>query len=221
MRIRDRLEVDERRQRQIARAMQVVLLGLIFVGLDDRNVGVVLTSTIALGVAKLPAVLERDYGLELDTGLVLWLTTAAFLHALGVGGIPGTEQVPYRSVPGYDHVTHALSASVVAAVGYTTVRAVDAHSEGIQFPRRFTFVFVILFVMAFGVFWEIVEFAIGGTTATLGLSVSGATQHGLEDTMMDLVFDGVGGIVVAAWGHAHLTDVVGQVQRRLEAGGTD
>lgn len=221
MRLRDRLGVDDRRQRQLARGMQLVLVGLVFVGLDDRNVGVVLTAIVALGAAKLPALLERDYNLELDAGLALWVTAAAFLHAIGVGGVPGTEQVPYRSIPGYDHITHSLSASVVAAVGYTTVRAVDAHSERIRLPRRFMFVFLVLFVMAFGVVWEIVEFAIGLTTAALGLTVSGATQHGLEDTLMDLVFDGLGGLVVAAWGHAHLTDVVGQVQERLETRSTD
>jgi hypothetical protein len=221
MRLRDRLGLDEDRQRQLARGMEVVLLGLVFVALEQRNVGGIITAAVALGATKLPAVLERDYSLELDAALTLWLTAAVFLHTIGVVGIPGTEAVPYRSVPGYDHVTHALSASVVAGVGYVTVRALDAHSDEVSLPRRFTFVFVLLFVLAFGVGWEILEFSIGLTTDALGMEVSGATQHGLEDTMMDLVFNGLGGLVVATWGHAHLADVVGHVQRRFESRSAD
>lgn len=221
MRLRDRLGLDERRQRQVARGMELVLLGLLFVAIDQRNVGGVVTAAVALGATKLPAVLERDYSLELDAGLTLWLTAAVFLHTIGVVGIPGTEAVPYRTIPGYDHATHALSASVVAGVGYVTVRAFDAHSDDVSLPRRFTFVFVLLFVLALGVGWEILEFAIGLTADALDTSVSGAAQHGLEDTMMDLVFDGVGGLVVAAWGHVHLTGVVGHVQRQFESGRAD
>jgi uncharacterized protein (DUF697 family) len=216
VRLRDRIGIDERRQRQLVRAMEFVLVGLLFVALDHRNVGGVVTAAVALGVTKLPSVLERDYRLELDAGLTLWLTTAVFLHTIGVVVLPGTEIVLYNEIPGYDHVTHALSASVVAGVGYATVRAFDDHSDEVDLPRRFTFVFVLLFVLAFGVGWEILEFTIGEVTEALGIAVSGATQHGLEDTMMDIVFNTVGGVVVAAWGHAHLSDVVGELQRRMD-----
>jgi hypothetical protein len=221
MKLRDRFGVDERRQRQLARTMEVILVGLAFVALEQRNVGGVVTALVALGATKLPALLERDYSLELDAGLTLWLTAAVFLHTIGVVGVPGVEVVPYKNVPGYDHVTHALSASVIAAVGYITVRAFEAHSERVVLPHRFTFVFVLLFVLAFGVAWEILEFAIGQTAAAMGIAVKGATQHGLEDTMMDLVVDAVGGLVVAAWGHAHLADVVGELQQLLGAEHTD
>lgn len=221
MKLRDRIGIDERRQHQLTRLMELVLVGLLFVGLERREVGVVVTAAVAVGVAKLPAVLERDYEIELDAGLTLWITAAVFLHAVGVGGIPGTDQIPYRTVPGYDHVTHALSASVVAAVGYATVRALDGHSERILLPSRFTFVFVLLFVLAFGVAWEIIEFAIGEVTAATGTTISGATQHGLDDTMFDLVFNAVGGVLVAGWGHVHLNDVVGHIQQRLDGHGAE
>jgi hypothetical protein len=75
-------------------------------------------------------------------------------------------------------------------------------------------VFVVQFVIAFGVLWEVLEFAIGGVSSVLG---SGAilTQYGIEDTMVDLLFDIAGAIVVGVWGTAHLTDVVGALQERL------
>ena len=119
-------------------------------------------------------------------------------------------------MPGWDHLTHTLSSSIVAAAGYTTARAFDEHSEMVRLPPQFTFAFILVVTLAFGVFWEVIEFAIGEIAALTG---DGAvlTQYGLRDTMLDLVFDTVGAVVVAVWGTAHLTDVVGAVVDRLEA----
>lgn len=215
MRVRDLVGIDERRQRQLVRVMELALVGLLFVGIERRALGVVVTTTVALAVTKLPALLERDYQLELDAGLTLWLTAAVFLHALGVVGVPGTETSLYAGMPFWDHLTHALSSSVVAGAGYATVRTIEEHSDGVRLDRRFTFAFILLFVMAFGVLWELLEFAIGLATAALGFETAGFTQHGLSDTMLDLVFDGLGGVLVAVWGHAHLTNVVDDLQARL------
>jgi hypothetical protein len=215
MRFRDRLGISPERQRQISRGMQLILLGFVFIGLDRRNLGIVVNAGLALGVTYLPAVLERDYKIPMDAGLTLWITTAVFLHAFGTVGIPGTELDSfYANVPWWDHVTHTLSSTIVAATGYATVRAIDVHTDAIYLPPRFTFVFVLLFTIAFGVAWEVIEFALGGLSAITGGSI--LTQYGLEDTMLDLLFDTLGGVIVAIWGTAYLTDVVGALSRRLD-----
>ncbi|WP_372912595.1 hypothetical protein [Salinigranum sp.] len=215
MRLRDRLHIDATTQRRLSRAMQVVLVGLVFIGLDRGNVGIVANSAIALGVTYLPATLERDYHIPMDAGLTLWITTAVFLHALGTVGLPGSQFSFYQTVWWWDHLTHALSASVVAAAGYATVRAIDLHTEQVYLPPQFTFVFILLFVVAFGVLWEVLEFAVGGLASLLGGDAV-LTQYGLEDTLLDLVFDIVGGVLVAIWGTAYLGDVVGALARLLE-----
>jgi len=79
-------------------------------------------------------------------------------------------------------------------------------------------VFILVFVMAFGVVREVIEFGIAGAASMLG-SGSVLTQYGLEDIMRDLVFDAVGGVIVAIWGTAYLTDVVGAVEARLDGRG--
>jgi hypothetical protein len=215
VRLRDRLHIDATTQRRLSRAMQVVLVGLVFIGLDRGNVGIVANSAIALGVTYLPATLERDYHIPMDAGLTLWITTAVFLHALGTVGLPGSQFSFYQTVWWWDHLTHALSASVVAAAGYATVRAIDLHTEQVYLPPQFTFVFILLFVVAFGVLWEVLEFAVGGLASLLGGDAV-LTQYGLEDTLLDLVFDIVGGVLVAIWGTAYLGDVVGALARLLE-----
>ncbi|WP_089823915.1 hypothetical protein [Halogranum amylolyticum] len=194
--------------------MQVTLVGLLFVGFERGDLGIVVNAGVAFLITYLPATLERDYHIPMNAGLTLWITTAVFLHALGTVGIPGTEQTFYRSLPWWDSVTHALSASVVAAIGYTVARAIEEHTDGVELPERFMFVFILLFVVAFGVLWEVLEFAIGGAADLLGNDAV-LTQYGLEDTMTDLVFNTVGGVVVSIWGTAYLTDVVGALATRL------
>jgi hypothetical protein len=209
VRIREYLGIGERRQRQFVRAMQIVLLGMVFVGLDRGDLRIVVNAGVGLAVTYVPALLERDYHIPLDAGMTLWITLAVFLHAVGTTGVPGLTRGLYDTVWWWDNLTHALSASVVAAAGYATARAIDAHSEAVYLPPRFTFVFVVLFVMAFGVIWEVLEFGIGGAANTFGVQQV-LIQHGIDDSMTDLLFDAVGAVVVGTWGqlHTRLDEVV-------------
>lgn len=216
MRVRDWFGVSTANQRRATWFMQVCLVGMFFIGVDRGNTGIVVNAGVALLVAQLPPILERDYEIPMDPALTLWITGAVFLHALGTVGLPGSSLNFYVTVWWYDHVTHALSASVVAAAGYITVRAIDRHNDAIYLPPRFTFVFVLLTTIAFGVFWEVLEFAVSQAAVLLG-GTSVLTQYGLEDTMLDLLFDVLGALVVAVWGTAYLTDVVGAVTARLDA----
>jgi hypothetical protein len=215
VRLRDYAGISQRRQRQVTRILEVSLIGLLFIGLDRGNTGIIVNTAVALAVTQLPPVLKRDYDITMDPALTLWITAAVFLHALGTVGLPGSSASFYQTVWWWDHLTHALSSSVVAGVGYATTRAIDEHSAAVHLPPRFTFVFVLMFVLAFGVAWEVLEFALS-EFATLVGSGSVLTQYGLDDTMLDLVFDTVGAVVVATWGTAHLTDVVGSLTDILD-----
>jgi len=213
-RLRDRIGISEGGQVAAARLMEYVLVGLLFVGLERGELGIVVNAGVALAIVQLPPILERNHEIPMDPGVTLWITAAAFLHALGTVGLPGTDATFYRTVWWWDHLTHALSASVVAAVGYATVRALDGHSDSVSLPPRFVFVFILSFVLAFGVLWEVLEFALGGLGEVIGGRV--LTQYGLKDTMLDLLFNLGGGVVAATWGTVHLVDVVGALTDRLE-----
>lgn len=195
------------RQRRLARAMQISLVGILLVGLYDGDSSIIVNTAVALCVTHLPAVLEREYGVSLDARLSLWITSAVFLHAFGMVGVPWTPLNPYQSVWWWDHLTHSLSASVVAAVGYSTARIVDSHSGVIEIPPRFMFVYIVLFVLAFGVLWEVLEFAVSRLAFLIG-GKPVLVQYGIEDTLLDLVFDVVGGVAVATRGTELLDDVL-------------
>ena len=214
MRLRDRLRISERQQAWASWLMETALVGFLFVGIYTGEVGVAVNSAVGLAVTQVPALLEREADFSMDPALVLWITAAVFLHALGTLGLPGTQSF-YQSVPWWDHLTHALSSSIVAGAGYAFARAVDEHGESVSFPPAFLFAFLLLVVLAFGVLWEVIEYGIGAGATLLGTG-SVLTQYGLEDTMLDLVFDAVGGVVVAVWGTAYLVGVVDELRAVFE-----
>jgi len=126
--------------------------------------------SVGLAVTFLPALLERNYALPLDPWLGLWITTAVFLHTLGSAGL-------YGQIGWWDHLTHALSATLVAGVGYTAARAIDLHSDEISIPHRFAFVYIVVVVLSFGVVWELFEFGLDIVADETGLHDAAGTAR--------------------------------------------
>lgn len=191
-------------QRAITRAMQVVLAALVVYGFVRGNSKAVVNGSITLLITFVPALLERRYDLPLDPWLALWLTAAVFLHVLGSSGL-------YVHIPWWDHVTHALSASLVAGAGYTVARAIDLHHEEITIPRRVAFVYLFVVVLSFGVVWELFEFGLDVAAQETGLTMPLA-QHGLDDTVKDFMYNSLGALVVGVFGQAHLVGVAQTVE---------
>lgn len=140
---------------------------------------------ISLFVSAVPSILARDLKLVLPYQFNFLIVLALFLHV--VGGFYGF----YDNIPWWDHVTHAMSASLVAALGLVFVVSIDRYYESIYLPRAFIAFFIVMFTMAFGVLWELIEFATDELTGSL-------LQYSLDDTMLDLMFDGFAGFFVAA-----------------------
>lgn len=190
------------------RAMQLVIALVLLVGLWERSIAVVVNAVLALAITFLPALLRRDWDVHLDTGLTLWVTLAVLLHTLGMLGF-------YATVFWWDHVTHTLSATIVAGVGYAAARAVDEYTDAIYLPPRFLFVYILLFTMAFGVLWEVLEFSVRYVTDFLGVEAV-LIQFSVEDTIVDLMFDLVGAVLVALFGTPRLQSLVASLTDRLD-----
>ncbi|SIR26468.1 hypothetical protein SAMN05421858_2040 [Haladaptatus litoreus] len=215
MKIRDHLRLSKKRQGELVRVMQVGLVGILIAGLWEGNTGIIVNAFVGLVVTQLPALLKRDYDITMDVGLVLWITTAMFLHAFGTLQIPGIIDLSaYKSVWWWDHMTHAMSSSLVAATAYATARAIDEYTEGLNLTPRFMFVYLLLFVMAFGVVWELIEFFVGEIGRLLATGKI-LTQYGLDDTVLDLFYNTMGALVVAIWGTAYLSGVSKQLSEKL------
>jgi len=196
-----------RTQRRLTRGMQILLAAIVAYGAVFGQPKAITNGGLGLFVTFVPALLERNYDIPLDPWLGVWITSAVLLHTLGSAWF-------YAQVPWWDHLTHALSASLIAGAGYTTLRAVDLHSDEISIPPRFAFVFILVVVLAFGVVWELFEFALDIVADETGISMPLA-QFGLDDTVLDLMYNSAGALIVAIFGQAHLTGVAERVREGL------
>jgi hypothetical protein len=194
-------------QRRLTRGMQLVLVGIVAYGVVAGAPKAITNGGLGLFVTLLPALLERNYDIPLDPWLGVWITAAVFFHTIGSAGF-------YARVWWWDHLTHSLSASLIAGAGYTTLRAVDLHSEAIRIPTRFAFVFILVVVLAFGVVWELFEFGLDLVADETGITMPLA-QHGLDDTVLDMTYNTLGALVVAIFGQAHLSGVAERVREAL------
>jgi hypothetical protein len=197
--IRRLLGISDKTQVLAARMMQGGLVLLLLFGIFRKDLSTTVNATTGLVLTFVPHVITRKYHIKQDTGLVLWLTLAIFLHTIGTFEF-------YEYINNWDHITHALSASVVAAAGYTLIRAIDIYVDEIYIPPRVLFIFILIFVLAMGVVWEIIEFLSDELTSTLGFNAILA-QHGIGDTMLDLMFDLFGAVLAATWGTAYLSNI--------------
>ncbi|MDK2831594.1 MAG: hypothetical protein PWQ75_1346, partial [Methanolobus sp.] len=197
--IRKLLGISDKTQVLAARILQGGLVLLLLFGILRRDLSTTVNATTGLILTFVPHIITRKYNIKQDTGVVLWLTLAIFLHTIGTFEF-------YDYIDNWDHVTHALSASVVAAAGYTLIRAIDIYVDEIYIPPRVLFIFILIFVLAMGVVWEIIEFLSDVFTSTLGFDAILA-QHGIGDTMLDLMFDLFGAVLAATWGTAYLSNI--------------
>lgn len=177
--------------RYAIRALQVVLVGIVGYSLVTLEGTLFVNSSVPLALTLLPAVARRRYDYPMHARLALLIAFAATLHAVGALG-------PYATTDWYDTVTHALSSTLVAGVGYAVAHGLELHTDRVSFSPRFRGAFIVLFVLAVGVLWELLEFGSGLAAAVFGGEV--LAQYGVDDIVKDLVFNTVGALLVALWG---------------------
>jgi len=195
-------------QRRLTRLLQATLVCIVLYGIVFARPKAITNGTLALCITVTPALFERNYRVPLDPWLGLWITLAVALHTMGSAGL-------YAAIGWWDHLTHGLSATIIAGIGYTFARAIDLHHEEIHLPARFSFAFILIVVMAFGVVWELFEFGLDVLAVTTGIDMPLA-QHGLDDTVRDMAFNTVGALIVATFGQVHLTGVAASLLDALE-----
>ncbi|UCE91907.1 MAG: hypothetical protein JSV90_01805 [Methanobacteriota archaeon] len=181
----------DRSLRLASRGMQMGMVVLAFAGVVTGEYTYIPAAIAALIISALPTLIRRDLKLVLPIELNFWIALALFLHVLG--SFSGF----YDNLPGWDHLTHAMSASLIAALGFVVVVAIDKYADSIYLPRTFLAVFIVMFTMAVGVIWELVEYIIDSATTS-------RLQYSLDDTMKDLLFDTIGGLLIASAGAYYL-----------------
>jgi hypothetical protein len=207
MTLGEAIGLDDDREQLLVRILQAVLASIAGYGLITLRPELVLNAVVPLAVTVLPAALRREYDYAMDAGLVLLITVASVLHALGSLGL-------YVAYPWYDEVTHTVSAVLVAGIGYAVLTALERHSGEISLPPKLRGVFILVFVLAGGVLWEVFEFGAIWVSGVLGVT-SPVQVFGIDDVVTDMVFNAVGAVLVAIWGTGYFDDLVPFLERRL------
>lgn len=176
---------------EAALAVVVVALGwTLWVGVHRRDAAIVVNAVAALVAVGIPRGVELLVPIALDSSvffpplLSLLVGVASLLHMIGMIGW-------YDTVWWWDHVTHTVSAALTAAIVYAWMLAVDTVSVPTGSPAVAT---VVLTVIT-GMTWELLEGAVRLLCERLGTERV-LKQYGRFDTSLDIVFDGVGAVLV-------------------------
>ncbi|GAB6255886.1 MULTISPECIES: hypothetical protein [Peribacillus] len=93
----------------------------------------------------------------------------------------------------WDTLLHLLSGSLLAFTGIALYERLIYRNAGKDISPWFVFLFTLSFSALGGVIWEIYEFS---SDQLFGMTLQGG---GNKDTMIDLIADTVGGLIIAVW----------------------
>lgn len=147
-------------------------------GFRRGDPGAVANALVSFAATSLPALVEWRYGVEFRPWQRLYLNAGMLAHAVGMLG-------PYEDVSWWDHVTHAWSATLVGGLVHVIAR------RGGRDPRPR----VLAGVLGAGALWEVVEYAVHGVSRRIGLEPL-LVPYGRRDTLLDLLFDLLGALLV-------------------------
>lgn len=192
----------EELQRYLAKARHVAFLSLALkagiillavLALVGGSYVWVFSGLVALFVAFLPTILKRNYKISIPWLLEMFIFLALFLHV--AGGVLGL----YERFERWDTMTHFVSAFMLGVVSLTIIYIMHVYWDGITMDIRALMIFTVIIGAFLGVIWEVIEWSSDVVFAT-------QEQHGLDDTMKDLVMDMVGAMIAALLGAKWIMD---------------
>jgi hypothetical protein len=174
--------------------LQSVVLGLVVVAVRRRDLAAAVNATVAFVLAPAPVVVELLAPVVLAREVVLgptlpvWLAVAGVLHSLGMLGV-------YESTWWWDHLTHTVSAALVAALLYAGVLVAFPNTAGTGGPSGAVVVATVAFTLAVGGLWELLELVAREVSERFDVEPA-LVYYGWRDTVLDLGFDVVGALLV-------------------------
>jgi len=99
----------------------------------------------------------------------------------------------YDTVWWWDHVTHTVSAALIASIVYAWMLVIGV--ETVYIPFGSPAVATVVVTLLTGITWELLEGAARVLCERLGIERV-LKQYGRFDTPLDIVFDGAGAILV-------------------------
>lgn len=177
--------------RYLAYAVQGLILLNVGYSLWIWDIFLALVGMFGFFLTTVPYIVSRRADISMPWEVNLLIALSLYLHVAG-------HISDYYMVfsPYYDKIAHFVSSITISVLGFVLVLLVDRYS-GLRLTRPMIVFFIVIFTMGLGALWEIYEFLFDTLFAT-------ALQHGLDDTMTDLIFDLFGAVIIAAVGNIYL-----------------
>jgi len=190
------LEVYIKRAKRIAMVSLLIKVGIIIsalIALADGSYVWVFAGLFALIFSFVPTILKKNYQITIPWILELLIFLALFLHVAG-----GVFNL-YGTFGWWDTMTHFVSTFMLAVVGLTVIYLMHVYWDGLTMDIRAIMVFTLFIAAFLGGVWEIMEWSADQIFGT-------SEQHGLNDTMKDLVMDMIGAMIAAMLGAKWILD---------------
>lgn len=151
-------------------------------------------ATIAVAVSLLPAILRRNYRIVFPGFLVFLLVLQLHLHTFW-----GVWLRFYDSQWFWDKLLHLTGTMLASLVGFSVTYALHISGK-VRLTGPILGFFTVVLGNALGAWWEIVEFLVDK-------SLQKNTQYGLDNTMIDLIYNLIGSLIAAglAWVYIKVT----------------
>lgn len=113
----------------------------------------------------------------------------------------GSMRQFYVMFPWWDSILHFSSGLLLGILGFMLTYLLNEDDRiDMSLKPLFMAVFAFTFALSFGALWEIVEFLMDVTLGTTMQTPTPGDPSGLTDTMIDLILDSTGGLIIATYG---------------------
>lgn len=150
---------------------------------------------VALAITLVPAIHARrlDAGIPLSLELVLlWFM---------VGDMTLGNWLGMYTLTWYDKALHLSSSVLVGFIGFLAIYVLHMTGDR-KFRPWLDAVAILLVTLGIGALWEIAEYAVDRLFARRTQGAPGMSP--LDDTMIDLMLDGLGGVIAAVFGPRYI-----------------
>lgn len=178
-------------------SIQVLLGVALILFLLWRNWENVFLTAIVILLTLVPAFLFRRYRVIVPPEFQLVAAAFVFLSLF-----LGSALDFYYRFWWWDLMLHTASGFLLGIIGFIALfvlNQTDRLRPGMT-PAFISF-FGVTFAVTLGVAWEIFEFAVDSIWPAVNMQ---STETGVRDTMIDLIVDAIGAIVVAVMGYIYL-----------------
>ena len=182
--------------------MKLLMLGMIPYEIYRGGYLFTVLILLAVVISLVPSIVQRNYNIVLPFELDLLITLSIFLHTFMGEGLDF-----YSKYWLWDKFLHIYGSAVTAVLAFITVYSLH-YSRKLRLTLPLIGLFTFTFSMAMGAVWEIGEFAVDALFGT-------QAQKGLMDTMIDLINNLIGGLVVAGLAVIYVRYAKSETRMRL------